>query len=268
MKKTDYLEIHVTHTCNLYCSSCSHYSQHHVGGSVSLEQAKNWSSLWRERLTPSQIALLGGEPTLHPNLSEFIETVQRAWPQSQLILKTNGFFLKRHNRLRDVLKETGCILELNCHSDLPEYLDKYQEILIHIQDWLEIPIVLKNSFGGKIHKSWTQRYLGLRENMLPFNDLSPQKSWEICNCRECLTLFDGRLWKCPPIAYLRLLPKYFPLRADWHPYLAYAGLGPDCSEKELEEFLNRKAEFICGMCPSREILHDKGNPLKNTLSSC
>ncbi|NBT59514.1 radical SAM protein [bacterium] len=266
MRRLDYLEIHVAHTCNLFCSSCSHYSQHHVGGLVSLEQAQNWGELWNQRLIPHEIALLGGEPTLHPQLPEFIETIHRAWPESKIILKTNGFFLRRHKRLREVLNETNTTVELNCHSDLPDYLSKYRDILVHVQDWIEIPLILKNSFGGKVHKSWTQRYFGMGENMLPFNDQAPQKSWELCTARDCLTLFEGRLWKCPPIAYLRLLPKTFNLQSDWDPYLAYQGLGPDCSDKELEEFLNRKAEAICGMCPSKAILYDKGNPLQNPRS--
>jgi hypothetical protein len=264
MIKTEYLEIHVAHTCNLYCSSCSHYSQHHLGGIVSLEQVQDWTLKWNSRLYPEEIMLLGGEPTIHPKLPEFIEWIKQAWPGSKLTLKTNGFFLERHARLREVLFKTGAMLEINCHSDHPDYIAQYRKIMAHVEDWVEIPIVLKNSFGGAAYKEWTLRYLGQGAQMKPFTDKAPKKSWSICVARNCLTLFEGRLWKCPPIAYLRILPRYLTLSNEWSPYLAYQGLAADCSDSELQEFLARKEENICGMCPSKEIALDKGNPLKNS----
>jgi len=264
MQRVQYLEIHVSHSCNLFCSSCSHYSQHHLSGGVSLEQLSTWSHFWNRRIFPRDLALLGGEPSLHPQLSEFIESAKEAWPRSRLILKTNGFFLHRHPRLREVLKATETVLELNCHSVNQEYLQKYHDILNHIQNWSDVLIVLKNSSGGTSHKPWTQRYVGIGAEMRPFRDGAPEKSWAGCPAKECLTLFEGRLWKCPPIAYLRLLPSHFSLHSDWNPYLSYQGISAECSEAELKDFLERKEEFICGMCPSKEIAHDKGNPLQNT----
>jgi hypothetical protein len=257
----DYLEIHVAHPCNLSCASCSHYSQHHVGGIVSLGDLTDWSIAWNERILPKQLALLGGEPTLHPNLCEFISRTKSLWPTAQLILKTNGFFLHRHKDLRRTLAETETILELNFHSNEADYVSKYREILIHIQDWIDVSILLKNSTEGGVHKNWTQRYKGIGSEMSPFKDDNPKESWMKCPAKYCLTLFQGRLWKCPPIAYLRLLPNYFPLSGDWEPYLNYDGLKSSCSDEDLKIFLSRQEESICGMCPSREIQYDKGNPL-------
>ena len=62
------LEFHAAHACNLYCAQCSHYSNFHAGGIVSVDEARANFDAWQGRLAPKQIAILGGEPTLNPEL--------------------------------------------------------------------------------------------------------------------------------------------------------------------------------------------------------
>lgn len=262
-----YLEIHVVHTCNLSCEACGHYSQHHVGGIVSVSEASKWSEKWNQRIEPEKLGLLGGEPTLHPQLSTFIREMKKKWPKSKIVLKTNGFFLHRHPDLRRVLFETGTELEINCHSDAPDYFRHYQKILRHIEDWHEIKITLKNSTDDEKARPWTRKYFGFGNSLKPFQDENPEKSWEICNAKYCLTLFEGRLWKCPPIAYLKLLTLSYDLSESWNPYLSYSGLSETASDPELQAFLQRKAESICEMCPAHELRVIKGDPTKNQFHS-
>ena len=37
------LEIHASHACNLHCESCSHFSNHSIGGNVPLREAEAWT---------------------------------------------------------------------------------------------------------------------------------------------------------------------------------------------------------------------------------
>lgn len=261
MLELDYLEIHLAHTCNLFCPSCSHYSQHHVGGLVAFEDIQSWILNWKTKVLPRQFGLLGGEPTMNPALCQIIEFIHQHWPKTQIILKTNGFFLERHKKLREVLAQTGAQIEINYHANQKDYLNRFSKILDHVVDWYDVKVVLKNSFGGVTHKNWTQRYLGYGSSLAPFEDNNPDRSWELCVARHSLVLFKNRLWKCPPIAYLGLMSEHFKLSSKWDRYLKYSGLAQDCSEQELFEFVNRKAEDICSMCPSREITIEKGNPL-------
>jgi len=66
------LEMHVTHSCNLTCESCSHYSNHMHKGLLSLDDASVWMDKWNNKLNPKIFSLMGGEPTLHPQLTEFV----------------------------------------------------------------------------------------------------------------------------------------------------------------------------------------------------
>lgn len=64
------LEVHVSHACNLRCRGCSHYSNFGMSVNLSTDQAELWFSTWSAKVRPREFALLGGEPTMNPALSE------------------------------------------------------------------------------------------------------------------------------------------------------------------------------------------------------
>jgi hypothetical protein len=233
-----------------------------LGGVVSIDEAIKWSQKWKDRIQPKTLGLLGGEPSLHPELPKFVRAMKEIWNSSQLVIKTNGFYLHRHPELRTVLLETQTELEINCHSDTPDYMMQYRRILEHVEDWHDIKVTLKNSSDDEKARPWTRKYLGFGNSLTPFEDGNPRKSWELCNARNCLTLFEGCLWKCPPLAYLKIIAKNFNLKPDWNPYLAYSGLESDCSDTALKNFLSKEEEPVCAMCPAHEIRVPKGNPFE------
>jgi hypothetical protein len=120
-------------------------------------------------------------------------------------------------------------------------------------------------FGVEIEESWhrwTRRYKGFGAGVLPFHDWDPRTSWENCACRECRQLFRGKIWKCPPSAYLQLQKQAFPdLDSAWDPYLAYRPLEPECTEAELNAFFDAEHENICSMCAAHPEPFTKASPL-------
>lgn len=250
MIPTRNLQIHAVHSCNLACQSCSHYSNQTYGGIVSLSEAETWIHHWYQRLHPESFTILGGEPTLHPQLPDFIQLVHRYWPNAELELYTNGFFLHRHPTLPDVLRSlTHFRLNISVHHDSPSYLEKVQPNLDLAHQWLDqyqIPLKIHYSHG-----KWTERYMGMGSTMEPFDDGDIRSSWEHCNARYCMQLFEGKLWKCGPLAYLKMQHERYQLSDQWQPYLKYQPLEPSCSDAELLEFVAREEESYCGMCPAR-----------------
>lgn len=241
------LELHVTHTCNLTCESCSHYANQGHHGHVSLDQARSWMEPWRTRLTPKKFSLLGGEPTIHPDLLGFIDLAREMWPQSHLRLVTNGFFLHRHPELPKRVALDGNIgIYLSIHHDSAEYRQKLAPILSLIQDWETAYGIRVQRFESFRH--WTRRYHGEGAQMLPYDDALPRKSWEACPARYCPQLFDGKLWKCGPLAYLGLHDRKFPLSSEWRPYLGYQPLAEDCTDDALRAFFSTEEIPECGMC--------------------
>jgi MoaA/NifB/PqqE/SkfB family radical SAM enzyme len=243
------LELHVTHACNLQCESCSHFSNYGLKGHLSLEDADRQMGYWSHRIAPGLFSLLGGEPTLHPELPEFVELAARHWKESTIQLVTNGWFLHRHARLPDVLEKHGIRLEISVHHESKEYLAKVAKVRELVEDWQagrQLRVHWRPSF-----KSWRRAYRGQGPSMEPYQDGNPATSWKNCPCRWCPQILNGNIYKCPPIAYLSMLNSKWELSESWRPYLGYQPLSPDCSDGELREFLSRKTESACGMCPAR-----------------
>ena len=74
------LEIHATHACNLSSKSCSHFSDHRVGKSVSLEEIASQMKFWNHRIKQKYFSILGGEPALKKELCEIVRECRRQWP--------------------------------------------------------------------------------------------------------------------------------------------------------------------------------------------
>ncbi|MBC7544443.1 MAG: hypothetical protein H7338_17110 [Candidatus Sericytochromatia bacterium] len=87
--------------------------------------------------------------------------------------------------------------------------------------------------------------------MAPFADAQPRTRWENCKAKDCKQLFEGQLWKCSPLTYLRLQDTKYGLSEAWAPYLQYQPLPPDCTDEALRLFLAHEDEAYCGMCPAR-----------------
>jgi MoaA/NifB/PqqE/SkfB family radical SAM enzyme len=243
------LELHVVHSCNLTCESCSHYSNQGHKGVVSLEEAEGWMAAWDRRLRPSIFSLLGGEPTIHPRLTEFVLLAHKHWPRSRLRLVTNGFFLHRHPDLPAVLKATGTYLYLSVHHDSPEYRERLRPIQELVKAWVRAHGIRLKYYQS--YKRWTRRYKGFGAAMEPYDDGQPRKSWKKCPAKFCRQLFDGKIYKCSPLAYLKLQDAKYHLSEKWRPYLQYQPLGPDCTDAELDVFFDREEEPYCNMCPAK-----------------
>jgi hypothetical protein len=244
------LETHCTHLCNLNCAGCTHYSNHHHGTHVPVDYADEQMKMWNKLLFTKRFGILGGEPALHPNLPQFIEMTRKNWPKSVISVVSNGLLLpKLHPDLGKTLQRNKCVLVLNQHYDSPEFSAQFEESARIIKGWskkYEIPISLRKSF-----KIWRLQYLGFGDNMMPFTDNDAITSWKNCPAKRCFVLFEGKIWKCPPIAYLQLQARKFNLNFAWEPYINYTPLDRlTCSRADIRHFFSLHAESCCAMCPA------------------
>jgi hypothetical protein len=242
------LELHVAHSCNLRCESCSHYSDHGHSGLLAVEDAEDWMAPWSKRLEPKKFSLLGGEPAANPELTAFVPLARRHWPRAQLRIASNGLLLHRHPDLPKALAKAGnSVLDVSLHHVSDEYRARIEPVFELLRGWVRdhgIEVRFTHSYAN-----WTRRYRGFGKAMEPFEDGDPRKSWEVCAAHHCRQLHEGKIWKCGPLAYLPMQHRKFGLSEKWRPYLAYRPLEPDCSDAELDAFLDQEEESACGMCP-------------------
>jgi hypothetical protein len=256
MLNPGWLELHAANACNLTCESCAHFSNSGHAGILSMKDAAHWMIPWSVRLQPSMFRILGGEPTINPNLTELLYLSRNVWPKTPIALVTNGWFLHRHPELPKALKATGAMVSLTVHGDTEAYRAKLREILDLLVSW-QVEFHLDHGANW-----WTRRHLGFGAEVTPYADGDPARSWRNCVCRTCRQLFRGKLWKCSPVAYLQLQKEAHPsISAAWDRYLGYNALEPSCTDAELAAFLGRREEAVCAMCPAEPEAFAKPDPL-------
>ena len=223
------LEFHVAFGCNLTCESCAHYSNHTHSGVIAPAELERQIALWNRKIVPKSFRLLGGEPTLNRDLLDLIRIARQGWPAAggtQLELITNGLRLERFPGLPALLEETDCRLVISVHHDGPDYARAVEPVRTLVEGWQAahtIRVDWRTSF-----KRWTRRYHGYGSAMKPFADGDQRASWTNCPAKDCVQLFEGKLWKCPALAYLPMQHAKYRLGDEWQPYLRYQALGPVC----------------------------------------
>lgn len=246
------LEFHAAHGCNLGCDHCSHFSNYLDGQSVPAHEAEAAFSTWQDKMFVPKVKILGGEPLLNPELGEILIAARRSWPQARMMLHTNGMLLAKHPRLPDILAEHGIHLFLSWHSQEPTYLQAFERILDMVAQWNVTYTVAPSIL------QWRGITNGVGSAMRPWQS-EPRTAWENCRARYAVQLHAGRLWKCPPLAYLPLALQEYGLEnsPEWQPYLNYQSLSPDCTADELRSFLQREEEPTCSMCSSMTVMVEK-----------
>jgi MoaA/NifB/PqqE/SkfB family radical SAM enzyme len=243
-----HLEISITYACNHTCESCAHFSNHGHNRIISLDEARKWMEYWNKRITPKLFVIMGGEPTLHKDLVSYVYMTRELWPNSKIEIISNGSFLHNYPDLPQAMLDTDTSLQISFHDNSEEFKKRSVKTVKTIKEWK------KNHPKLKIHASpvynyWIQVYKGYGDNMMPYEDNDPDKSWENCFCRQqSFKLHEGNLYKCALLAYLPMQAEKYNLSSKWDHYLTYKPLTPDASDEEIVEFFNRKSESYCGMC--------------------
>lgn len=258
--RISHLEWHISHACNFTCESCCHYSNHKFTGNVSVDEIKDWYALWSHRLEPNTIDILGGEPLLNKNICEIVKLTREAWPTSKIDITTNGVLLHKFPELPKYLEKYDVGLKISKHGTNNEYNVLWNSIVEQVTIWQEQYKIAVNLWQSD--QVWFKAYKGFGSNIEPYEDNDPQSSWDNCiTGQDCWQIHDGKIYKCAPLAYLPMLNEKYKLSSKWDHYLTYEPLEPTCTDLELEEFFNRKAESYCAMCPkNRQVLHRANDP--------
>lgn len=93
---------HLLTGCNLRCSHCYINPAQHGRDMVSRDTAEKWLFIILPRNRPANLILLGGEPTLHPDLAGIIKSA-RKMGYASVTIDTNGYLF--HDILDKVTSE-------------------------------------------------------------------------------------------------------------------------------------------------------------------
>ena len=208
-------EISLADHCNLSCQMCDHFSQLSEEWFVDLEQLKRdmyrMGEIYEHEI--GAITLLGGEPTLHPDLFEIIKFTREQFPHTELILLTNGVLLTKletsdNGNMWKVLKKFNVHITVTVY---PVNLD-YFEIEKKAKEY---GIALKMS--SDIHATEaTKRTKISDKHTMDLNGTVPK-----AYCVHCLyfnkfnVLKDGRYYMCPVQAHINIFNKRFSTNLEY-----------------------------------------------------
>jgi hypothetical protein len=257
-----FCEMMASYACNLSCTGCTNYSDYNTKGIVTWRQAKEWVVPWLDRVSIPDIGIIGGEPLLNSEIDQWIIGLRNLLPSSQIRFTTNGVLLTKKKHILQTISDAGnAVIKISVHQPQDFYTQEILNCVFGFTSWKPIVehginrwvgpnnVKLQINFPEKFIKT----YKGSFKNMLPHSN-NPEESFKICVQKQCPLLLDGALYKCSSIALLtRVLDDWaISDRDPWQPYLDYQGILPDCSARDLENFLYNfgKPENICSMCPT------------------
>jgi len=233
----DYLEYHVVDHCNLNCKGCSHFcplvtSDEYADFTMFKKDMKRLSEIYSNILT---INILGGEPLLNPDLTDFLNYSRFIFPKSKIFLTTNGILLdKQNNYFWNTCKNNNIAINLS-----------YYPVKINIE---KISSQCK-AYGLNLNISMFKKKFVKLINIK--GDSDPDKSFKNCKRMvDCPILKNGHIYSC---AYSYLY-KYFNNYFDEKIITEDAFNGIDIysnSATEIAQFLNNPVS-ICKYCITKK----------------
>lgn len=255
-----FVETMITQVCNLSCDGCTNYSDLQHSGYIRWEQGKEWLQQWLTRVDIPDFGIIGGEPTVSPDVSKWIYGIRELLPHAQIRFTTNGLLLKKKFELVHQLAEVGnCVFKIAVHQENHELEETIQEIF-DMYNWE--PVVefgvhrykTKNNFRFHVKRPdiFWKTFQGSYQNMYPHTN-NPLDAFKICCQQTCPLLHNGTIYKCSTSGLLKetLIQVGNPNYDLWKDYIQ-TGITPTCSEYELHQFLDGfgKPEQVCSMCPT------------------
>ena len=194
-------EVHLTDHCNLNCKGCGHFSPLIKEGFAEVESFKKdiirLSSVFNKQA--EHIFLMGGEPLLHPNVSEFLKISREFFPETRLVLITNGLLLNKMNEsFWQTCKEYDIEISVTKYPVNIDY-DKLKKLA----DSKSVNL----TFFGDFHGTETSFY-NISIDFSGKNDR--EKAFNHCQwANDCVQLSKGRLFTCVTPAYYEFFAEYF-----------------------------------------------------------
>lgn len=236
------LDIHISEHCNLNCKGCTHYSPVAEKEFIDPETLeKSLMKLSKYNKIFKAIQLLGGEPLLNSEIVKIIPLVRKYFPNSKIILFTNGLLLNFINQnLPDfwsivhenhiVVKVTQYPINLNVDS------------IKNICDEHKVKVEFCNN---KDKHQWFSFKLKREKNNLIAFRYKWLKLFQ-CPTYHCIQLVGTTLFPCPHSAYMRHIKNRFNLKLN-HSKEDYLDIMNINSSQEIRKFMIKTVPF-CRHC--------------------
>jgi len=247
------IEFYITNVCNLTCRGCNRFNNYNFKGHQYWDDHAQAIEAWGTRLDIQRITIIGGEPTLNPDLEKWVSNLRRLWPTSLIMVQTNGTYQRPEHLTFWRKYRVGFGLSL--HD--PETAD-------------DLKMQWKNHAGPFEAFVFHESAVIKENDHFRLHNSNPVNAFKCCDMKYDHTIFNGKLWKCPSMALIPEFAKQFDLRLDDQQKKlldSYQPLTPECSDQELEDFIAQRDTVIpqCQFCPQELNWFSALGPEQNNL---
>jgi organic radical activating enzyme len=256
------LTIYISHTCDLACDHCFTYNNLDWGGHFYFENYETTLQGISSTVDFEEIFIVGGEPTISPDLSKWMQWVDKEWPTSRKWIVTNGRHLSRFYEQYPTWIDNGWLLEISAHSetDLKNiftwldsqsitytrfYDDRHTDAAWHYQ------LNYQGQVVGELSEAWifykSAAMLEAKKS-ITWNGLRDKnEQHQLCPVKFCLHLLDGKFYRCPQQALLPYVSKIFHVESEYK-NIAEQDLG--CYPRDLITWIETTnlAQDHCQLC--------------------
>jgi uncharacterized Fe-S cluster-containing radical SAM superfamily protein len=190
---TEALEINAAWHCNIKCAWCSHASPDAQKKYSERDHVKNSLTQLAAWMTVDHVRILGGEPLLHPHLVDLMDDIRGSGITEKIRIVTNGVAL--HQVGSDFWQAADEV-----------HISVYPNTLRHIESRLqELQKQAADAQTMLILNYYDHFRIAYRDE--DGDDALTQRVYKTCqigNLWRCLTVEEGRLYRCPQSAYLHI----------------------------------------------------------------
>jgi organic radical activating enzyme len=269
------LEFYITNVCNLTCDKCRSFNNFNFKGHYEFDREKMLQ--WSKLVKIDTIEILGGEPTLHPRLWEWVAGLRELWPDSNLQITTNGTHFKKMKDFHKQLIRYNCNLQVSVHGNhfrkqlAKDVFETFGEITftefgLFGDSELTGSIWFKTDSGIDIE---IQNGNNLQDICFIDNDFNLHNSdaklaHENCGISRCHHMIDNKIYKCSIVG---LLPEFLRQQGkNTNKFSPYTPLEADTITQESFDNL-KHAIPQCSICPEGNSYGQTTSNLKKTLNS-
>jgi len=242
IKLSPILEVYITNVCNLACRGCNRYNNYNFKGHQYWDDYADDFELWATKIDAELISIIGGEPTLNPDLEKWCSNLRRLWPNTEMMIASNGTYFR---------------------PEFDHFYDKYRVgFSITLHDINTASKIMKTWIKNAELDSFIPGFFFHQSNVIEENgyftayNSDKISAFNACGMKHSHTIHKGKLYKCPNVQLLPEFSKQFDLRLtkEQHDIMtSYKPLSADCTLSELQQFaLDRDTPIEqCRLCPDK-----------------
>ena len=252
------VEFYITNVCNLACRGCNRFNDLNFKGHQYWDDHADAYEAWAKRLDIPRITIIGGEPTLNPDLEKWCANLRRLWPDSVIMVQSNGTYQRPEHFDLWFKYRVGFGISLHNPETAESIKEKWHLNGLPMAGFIEAytfhqNTVIKQPDGYTLYTS------------------NVQAAFNACDMKHDHTMYQGKLYKCPAMSNLPDFDNQFGLLLDdrQHNLLySYQPLSHDCAEEDLQNFLKTKDTPIpqCEFCPQNLEWHTVTGDFKKTMA--